>query len=285
MVTSSVLETPCRSLFGVSMGEPGGLVLCVTGITHTGKVRLENQDTIAAGRWVRNEPMTRPERLEFPLTRPVVCLVADGMGGHAAGEVASFHAASRLVQSADRLTDERAAAEQLQRLSDELVELTKADSTVRGMGTTVAGLVAGPAGLLHFNVGDSRVYRDQNGFLRQLSVDDSNEPRNGPADAGESRSNSHVITQALGGASHALEIAPHVRSDALPIASRYLICSDGLTTMLGLDEMEACLVADDEETAVRLLEQALERGGTDNISILIVRIREPETNETTVAHV
>ena len=149
-----------------------------TAFTHQGAVRANNEDTVALGRWVRSAPMTAPERFEHAVVAgaPLVALVADGMGGHAAGEVASRVAAERLVEQAARALDPTALAELLREINDALFELMQAQPGLAGMGTTVAGVVVLPAACLVFNVGDSRVYRVDAAGLEQLSTDDTPGP-------------------------------------------------------------------------------------------------------------
>jgi serine/threonine protein phosphatase PrpC len=150
--------------------------------------------------------------------------------------------------------------------------MTKQLALTQGMGTTVAGLVGGATELIFFNVGDSRVYREQNGYLRQLSIDDTSGPDGAGVGQTTGKRTSHVLMQALGGSLRPLQIGPHLRREILAPNSRYLICSDGLTDMVEQDTMEACLNDDDELTVMNLLERALASGGEDNISLLIVRI-------------
>jgi serine/threonine protein phosphatase PrpC len=138
----------------------------------------------------------------------------------------------------------------------------------KGMGTTVAGLLFRQSGHLHFNVGDSRVYRFKAGFLRQLSIDDVRSPA---ADPAEGRRGSTVLTQCLGGAVAMSEIAPHVGTEPVVAGWRYLLCSDGLTDMVPLERIEAILNehADDPDAVAALLAAALAGGGEDNISIIV----------------
>lgn len=128
------------------------------------------------------------------------------------------------------------------------------------MGTTVAGIVPTPAEILVFNVGDSRVYREQHGFLRQLTIDD------------RLMLASRRLTQALGGAVRHVDIEPHVWRETWLSGRRYLICSDGLTDALNLDTLEDGLGADDMATVERLFERAMDAGGQDNISIILARV-------------
>ncbi len=245
--------------------------LQATAFTHQGAVRATNEDTIALGAWVMNAPMAAPAGFALEVAEPVICLVADGMGGHAAGEVASRVVAERLAEQASRADGEAALAKLLAEVNDLLFELMRARPALRGMGTTVAGLAIGPAGSLVFNVGDSRVYRIGASRLEQLSTDDTPGPK--LADGRTAARTSHLITQTLGGAYQAIAIEPHLL--ALPPAARerYLICSDGLSDLVSRAALEACLGADDSTSSAALFEAAMAAGGLDNVSIVMLDLK------------
>jgi serine/threonine protein phosphatase PrpC len=145
----------------------------------------------------------------------------------------------------------------------------------RGMGTTVAGLLAArPRDLVQSGsqpssprrrrgagVGDSRVQRYQGGRLEQLSIDDV---PGGPRTGG--------LTQSLGGWHSFAPVAPHIGGEDLAVPSRWLICSDGLTDMLSDVEIERAMAAGDEEALRALFTQAMAAGGDDNISIIVVSV-------------
>jgi PPM family protein phosphatase len=245
--------------------------LRATAFTHEGAVRPSNEDTIAVGDWVMSAPMVGPEVFELEIARPVICLVADGMGGHAAGEVASRVVAERLAEHASRAVDAPALAELLADVNAELFELMREQPRLGGMVTTVAGVVVDRAASLVFNIGDSRVYRIDDDGLAQLSTDDTPGPK--LADGRTAALTSHLITQTLGGAYEATAIEPHLL--ALPPAAgeRYLICSDGLSDPLPRAALEACLRPDARGSIAALFEAAMAAGGTDNVSIVILDLR------------
>jgi PPM family protein phosphatase len=247
--------------------------LRATAFTHQGAVRADNEDCIALGDWVTSEPMAAPLVLERATGAPLIAVVADGMGGHAAGEVASRIAAERLTALAARAGDEAGLASLLRDVNAELFEAMREQPTLRGMGTTVAGVVVAPAGSLVFNVGDSRVYRIEDGALVQLSTDDTPGPK--LADRRTAAMTSHLITQSLGGAYEEVGIEPHLLSVPPAARERYLLCSDGLSDLLTRDEIEAALAADDQTSVYALFEAAMARGGRDNISIVMLDLRRP----------
>src|SRR5690554_1958657 len=104
-------------------------VVQITAFTHTGNLRDSNEDSIAVGQWVRNRSMTTPHQWRFALEDPICCVVADGMGGHAAGEIASQHVASRLGGHALERGDLQAMGSLLQAINAELYDLMKSDAS------------------------------------------------------------------------------------------------------------------------------------------------------------
>lgn len=235
----------------------------ITAFTHRGRVRATNEDTIVVGDWVSVVDMDGPEQSQHVLSAPLVCALADGMGGHRAGEVASRYAARRLAAEKDKLTDVQSAEETLKAIDLELYRAMQADRNLEGMGTTVVGLVLAPR-LVWFNVGDSRLYRYRDRDLTQLSIDDT--PR-GPR--------SGLITQSLGGSLSPGRIAPHVGDEDLSLPARFLLCSDGLTDMLDDEEIEDCLALADRDAVAQMFDLAMHAGGADNISIVVASI-EPQ---------
>lgn len=232
----------------------------ITAFTHRGLVRAGNQDTIVVGDWVSRPAMEAPREIRHVLTQPIVCAVADGMGGHAAGEVASRHVAQRLAERAGDFSDTRATAAALEEIDGELYQAMARDENLLGMGTTVVGFVLAPRAIW-FNVGDSRLYRYDSDRLAQVSVDDSPPgPRRG------------LLTQSMGGALGPFAIEPHVGETELSAPTRFLLCSDGLTDMLDDDEIAACLARPDGDALAQLFERAMRAGGVDNISIVLMSV-------------
>lgn len=233
----------------------------VCAFTHRGRVRGKNEDTIVVGSWLSPPDMEAPQVIRQPLAAPFLCGVADGMGGHRAGEVASRHAAFRLAQAGPHLLTAQRVREALVRIDGQLHEVAAKDMALAGMGTTVAGLVLARP-LVWFNVGDSRLYRCNEDGLSQLSIDDTPPgPRSG------------LITQSLGGG-HGRPLRPHVHEEAFGVPARFLLCSDGLTDMLDDAAIEEALALPDDEAVLQLFDRAMTAGGTDNVSIVVVRVEE-----------
>ena len=202
----------------------------VTAFTHRGLLREHNEDSITVAGWVSDVAMSGLRRSRHELAGPLLCAVADGMGGHAAGEIASRYAIKRLAAEPFAAAEASAVAAALAVINAELYQTMRSDRSLAGMGTTVAGLLLAAGRALWFNIGDSRIYRHRDGSLRQLSIDDV------PAGA-----RSGIITQSLGGALAFAPVDPHIGVGDLEIPSRWLICSDGLTDMVDAAEMEHCM--------------------------------------------
>lgn len=250
--------------------EHTGIRLHVVALTHVGRRRYVNEDCIAIDGQVLNASMDAPRVRTHALIEPCVCLVADGMGGHPAGDVASRTVLERLnaVLPAAQAED-RALVDALVDANRLLFEIMAQDATVTGMGTTLAGISVTRAGVAIFNVGDSRVYRVRQGEIEQLSVDDSE-----PASVSffSWQLPSRVLNQCLGGYPGADEIEPHLlREPAVP-GCTYLICSDGLHDMLSDQVIAACIDDDPARSVAALFANAMEEGGNDNISIILARI-------------
>jgi serine/threonine protein phosphatase PrpC len=160
----------------------------VTAFTHRGRVREANQDSITVAGWVADVEMTGLRRSRHVLDEPLLCAIADGMGGHAAGEVASRYTIKQLAAEHFPGDGAAAVAAALDGVNRELYQTMAVMPEYRGMGTTVVGLLLSERQAVWFNVGDSRLYRWRDGDLEQVSVDDT------PPHA-----RSGMLTRSLGG--------------------------------------------------------------------------------------
>lgn len=210
------------------------------------------------------------------IVAPPLYVVADGMGGHAAGEVASEIAVSVLEQQAPAHPD----GEQLERAVEEAnreVILAQHDGRGReGMGTTVTAAMLEGERLVIAQVGDSRAYLLHRGHLQQLTRDHSlmaDMIEAGQLTPEEARfhPNRSVITRALGS-------DPLMRPDIFELnveaGDRLLICSDGLSGMLRDPEIESTLrrVRDPQRCASQLVNEAITAGGHDNVTVIVVDV-------------
>jgi len=250
-------------------GDPGreatGYV-AVTALSHVGLVRDHNEDSLVVGPWTLCATVTEnPQTLLFPLGTPLVVAVADGLGGHPGGEVASTLVVRELAAAGGSIDGERAIREALGRCNRRVYAAAARSSELIRMGTTVAGIVVTADAVASFNVGDSRVYRATSGGLHQVSVDDS------PPLAAGQRS-TVIVTQTIGGHEEFVEIDPHVSTEALSMDACYLVCSDGLSDLVGDEEVRDLLREHhDGRAAFELWKAAMEAGGVDNITLALVR--------------
>ena len=217
------------------------------------------------------------------VARAPVYAVADGMGGAQAGEVASRIAA----EAFDERTDEGTPEQQLARVAIEanrrIFELAQQDSSRSGMGTTLTGLLVDGEEVAIVHVGDSRAYLFREGELRQLTRDHSlveelrRQGRLTPEEAKDHPQRS-IITRALGPERDVeLDVHTHrARHDDV-----YLICSDGLTSMVREDRVREILAGSDSLRAAvdALVTEANQMGGRDNITVVLFRVGSDEEED------
>jgi PPM family protein phosphatase len=242
--------------------------VAVSGLSHTGLVRGSNEDSLVIGPWtVCGAQAESPQTLVFPLGTALVVAVADGLGGHPGGELASGLVVRQLGRAGPSLDGEQAIREVLDACNRMLYEAAAGNPELSTMGTTVAGTVVLPDRLIAFNVGDSRVYRVAADGLEQISVDDR------PLVRG--LLSGHVVTQTLGGQDSYAAVDAHLSSWPLPTDGCLLVCSDGLTDAVP-SAVLAQLLHDhrDGRAAFELWKAAIEAGGPDNITLAVVQVAE-----------
>jgi serine/threonine protein phosphatase PrpC len=246
--------------------------LAVSALSHDGVVRDHNEDSLAVGPWTTCATTTlTPQTMVFPVENRLMVAVADGLGGHPGGEFASTLVVQELSRLADTLGDERSVRAALDGANRAVYDAAGRYHGLAGMGTTVAGIVLAAGHVITFNVGDSRVYvwNQQHGLTR-LSVDDSP-----PLAPGETTT--WIVTQTMGGNAGHTAINPHVTTEPLEPAGRYLVCSDGLTDVVGDDQLGSLLGRySGLEAAVELWRAAMQAGGPDNITVAVVELIEAD---------
>ena len=239
------------------------------GLTDAGNVRQFNEDRIAVASDIG------------------VVVLADGMGGHRAGDIASHMAADIIVDGLrNDLSEDRASHPQhspllalnksINQANRTIYEAAQHDEARRGMGTTLAAAIFHPHGVAIGHVGDSRIYRLRNGRLSLLTRDDSLLRQQIEAgmiavsDIADSHNRS-LVTQALGVAE---TVTAHLRDvDALP-GDLFLLCSDGLNDLVDDDDIALIvhsLSANLPLAAQVLVQTAKDNGGYDNVSVILVR--------------
>lgn len=235
-------------------------------ITDTGRVRNSNQDCVfceenAIGSF------------------PNLFIVADGMGGHKAGDTASRMCVEEVVRQI-RTTDRKTPVSVFEQATDTansaIYQRAMKEEALAGMGTTMVGTTIKDDMAYIVNVGDSRLYQLRDG-LQQITVDHSlveEMVQSGEIQKEEMRThpNKNIITRALG-------TDDTVRPDCFEIEVRegdvLLLCSDGLSNMLEDNQIERILkenAEDMKQAGERLVQQANDAGGKDNISVILIRL-------------
>jgi serine/threonine protein phosphatase PrpC len=247
-------------------------------VCHTGRVRQYNEDSLLAGSKIFGGSDETPARMSMD-SAPWVVAVSDGIGGHRGGAEASRLVIEALA-ACSRVTP-GSLAEMFQKLNRDFCELGHKDSDLMAMGATVAGIACGNRGLFAFNVGDSRVYRQDDEKLIQITRDDSEaedlidlgllQPYDGPRPGFL-----HALTQAIGGRDEVLEIEMHAHPLQVEHRARFLVCSDGLTDMLHTPDIRHILFTqrDPVKAASALFEGAMKAGGSDNITLAVIEVEK-----------
>jgi serine/threonine protein phosphatase PrpC len=235
------------------------LVLRYAARSDRGLIRGNNQDSVYAG--------------------PQLLAVADGMGGHAAGDVAS----KVVIAALQHLDDDTPSGDLLQSLreavfdgSEHLREVIRDSPQLEGMGTTLTAILfaGGRLGLCH--VGDSRAYLLRDGQMSQITHDDTFVQTlidDGRITAEEA--NSHPQRSLLLRALNGQEVEPDLSMREARAGDRYMLCSDGLSGVVSEETIaEALKDPDPEATADRLVELALRSGGPDNVTVIVADVIE-----------
>jgi serine/threonine protein phosphatase PrpC len=232
-------------------------------VSHVGKIRANNQDSGYAG-----------EHL---------FVVADGMGGHAGGDVASAIAVNRIVET-DRQFASSSDAEfalhtALTAANAQLAETVFDHSELTGMGTTVSGMLLVNGQVVIAHIGDSRIYLLREGELTQVTADhtfvqrlvDSGRITEEEAAVHPRRS---VLMRVLGDVDATPEIDTSIM--ATQPGDRWLLCSDGLSSYVSTEKILSALttIPDAADAADRLVKEALDQGAPDNVTVVLVDIDE-----------
>jgi len=230
----------------------------------------------------------RPVNEDSLLASPTLFVVADGMGGHAAGDVASQLAVDGLTQLLD--SDPIGVPEVLEAIDEanlSIVNRAAASEERAGMGTTIAGVaVVEVGGIDHwmvFNMGDSRVYRMIDDELIQVTVDHSEAQEmvaSGQLTLEEARTyrRRNVVTRSLG-----IDPPDAVDTWVFPPVpgERFLLCSDGLTTEVDEGAIRTFLerIDDPQEAAQVLVRAAIDAGGSDNVTVVVIDHRATDASD------
>jgi len=253
----------------------------------TGEVRMSLSLRFAAG---SHKGMIREGNEDSGYAGPRLLAIADGMGGQAAGEVASSEVISSIVTldddipGSDILTSLGTA---VQRANDQLLQMVQEDPQLEGMGTTLTALLwtGQRLGLVH--VGDSRAYLLRDGVLTQITQDHTWVQR--LVDEGritEEEATTHpqrsLLMRALGSAER---VEPDLSIREVRVGDRYLICSDGLSGVVSHQTLEDTLAGYQapHETVQELIQLALRGGGPDNITCIVADVLDTDDGDTPAA--
>lgn len=261
--------------------------------SHVGKVRKVNEDQFLIGDvtsaiQVREASLVRPNHLYLGSAPLCLMIVADGMGGHAAGERAAALAVTSVESFILRAlghigTLGMQGPSELLRASFQIadgtvMEAAKASETLTGMGTTMTVALVGGCEAHIAHAGDSRAYLFHEGTLHRLTRDHTvAEALRAEGVLTDVASNDrlnpmqHVITNAVGGGTAGVD--PDINRIDLVANDHLLLCSDGLTNMVADDQIAAILSLEQDPSAssAALVERALENGGQDNVTAVVAR--------------
>jgi serine/threonine protein phosphatase PrpC len=231
--------------------------------THVGRVRPANEDLCIVGSRISQDPI---ESWSGTLVGGIGwAAIADGMGGHEGGTIASRTVIEAIAESIDRVHDEADVTSMLAKANRRLFEEMYSGQGRPGMGTTIVGTLLLGREALVFNIGDSRAYEVRRGHLIQLSKDDTLN-----VDQRRRSNRSHALTQSLGGTAKPLALQPHIRRISLEDHVGVLLCSDGLSDMVQEDEIGRVLSTYSNDPAERLVAAALDAGGKDNVTVIVI---------------
>ncbi len=250
-------------------------------LTHAGKVRANNEDNFYLNGHIRKNLAQKEAASRFTgKSKMFLAAVADGMGGQEYGEVASLLAVKALRPCALEQAKQYAQACIQQANNQICIEIEKNGG--KRIGSTLTALYIDKEKAFCCNIGDSRCYLFRNGELIQLSTDHNKAGRLvelgvlTPEQAAHHPSR-HELTQHLGIYPVEMVIQPAFSEPfELEPEDRFLLCSDGLTDMVSEEEIAMVLSRDDAPEAIsrELVNRALENGGRDNVTVLVMRVQE-----------
>lgn len=244
--------------------------IVLTAASRVGCVRSNNEDMVLAYDKLVRSDAYRTEFMTENTERFVIAL-ADGMGGHRAGEVASEQTLSSLKffihdipKGMETGEFEETMMEWLNFINDSINRQGHSDPSLLEMGTTLVGVIYYCGKYFWMNCGDSRLYRLRDGYLTQLSTDHSLSNQLGE------KKHSNIITNCIGaGCQNSFLDLYEFTSDFLP-GDTYMICSDGLNDMVSNADIEHLMI--EGCSANGLCEAAIEAGGYDNVSVCVFHV-------------
>ncbi len=240
--------------------------------SRIGCVRKNNEDMILAyNKMVRSDAYETEFMTEN--NYDFIVALADGMGGHRAGEIASQMAMENLkyyVSDLPRGLDADGVIADMQKWLLSVHQMVNAhgyeNKEMRDMGTTMVGFLYYDGHYFWMNCGDSRLYRWREGCLQQMTVDHSLNVLKGE------EKHSNIITNCIGAGVPDLYMDMMEFTDDVKSGDKYLMCSDGLNDMVSHEDIQEMMT--NAASANMLCEAAIERGGFDNVSVVVLQISE-----------
>ncbi|MCH8275688.1 MAG: serine/threonine-protein phosphatase [Armatimonadetes bacterium] len=240
--------------------------------TDLGRVRENNEDKVE---------YYIPEDDALLAARGLLFLVCDGMGGHAAGQIASELTCKTFIDvylhhtAAEAAEAARAAVEAANRF---VIDVGRQVPGRQGMGTTLTGLMLVQDRAVTVNLGDSRIYRLRGRDLTRLTVDHTmveEQVRAGllKPEQAENHPYSHILARCIGAED---SVNPDIEERDLKAGDIFLLCSDGLTNHVSDDAIAKLLALAPGDAAWKLVSAALVDGGSDNCTVIVVRVDELE---------
>jgi protein phosphatase len=239
--------------------------------TDVGKKRANNEDNFFAKKYNDNISLF---------------IVADGLGGYESGEVASeiitrvmslyIEEKLNILEDANQELVKEIIGKSLEKANDEIYNLEKTDIKYKGMGTTVVAILKIDSKIFYTSIGDSRIYNidDKITKIEQITIDDTyvNELLKTKVIKEEEAINhpqKHVLTKAIG-----IIKKINIQTEILDISQGFLIlCTDGMTNMLSSEEILDVFKQNKfEDLAIKLVQKANDKGGMDNITVIVVKL-------------
>ena len=244
--------------------------IVLTAASRVGCIRSNNEDMVLAyDKFVRSDAY-RTEFMTENNERFVIAL-ADGMGGHRAGEVASEQTLNSLkffINDIPRGMEtgefEETMMEWLDFINDTINRQGHSDPTLLEMGTTLVGVIYYGGKYFWLNCGDSRLYRLRDGKLTQLTTDHS------LSNAKGEKKHSNIITNCIGAGCKDSYLDMYEFYADFKYGDTYMLCSDGLNDMVSFEDIENMM--NEGSSANRLCEAAIEAGGFDNVSVCVFHV-------------
>jgi len=243
-------------------------------ITNTGLKRKHNEDSILInGTLICNQSM-QLAKSETVQNHKILCCVADGMGGYQKGEIASCFILKELNKSIHNIENEENLKTVFFEIKNKMNQLAKEHTEYLNMGSVVAGIFINNEDVYIFNIGDSRVYTLNHGYIQQLSKDHSfvfHLYENGVLSYDEisKHPKKNIVTSAFIANPNKTISEIFIKKISLKKHKEFFICSDGVWEMLSIEEIEKSLKQNNRMELIK--EKVLKNGANDNFSAIYIK--------------